>query len=181
MVSEIFEERPFKRSPITQTIVDRLRQLGEGETVSFAELSELVHQKISASSPYWQSAKHICLRDYEMIVERLSTDAAIRLKNGEISKHATGHHLKKLKSSSKKLRNHNETVDASRLDQEGMARYCTAKLYADMTDAMVAKSTQKKIEKRSSQLNPGEEIDKQSFLEDMATLWQRAKSRKPAS
>lgn len=168
--TELFQQERYKTSPITQAIIDRFRQLAEGETVSFQELSELAHTRIRAGTNYYQSAVKIVLRDYGIVVTRLSEDFAVRVQNSEISKLATNTHLRRLKGSTKKLAARVDAVDVSKLDRDGVNRYVQAQTYAAMTETLISKKTQKEIEQRVAS-NPLNGIDKEETMKLLAGLW----------
>lgn len=167
----VHQEQRWQRSPITQAIVDRLRSMAEGDMVFFAELSDITHASITASNSYWQSAVNIVLKDYGVVVKRLNSECAVRLKNSEISKYSTSEHLKKLKGSTKKLTKQVDVVDIAQLNREQLNQYATAQSYAAMTQSLTSNPVKQEIERQSTQFNPNQLLDKDLLLKALNGLW----------
>ena len=173
----VHREERWKRSPITQTIVDRLRNLKEDEVIDFEELSELTHQRVSASNHYWHSAVRIVQKEYQIVVKPLTSyTGARRLTNDEISKISTTEHLKKLKSSTRKMSKQVDTVVVERLDRERLNEYANARSYEAMTKALTSKPVNREIERQSTQFNPTNELANTALLKALAGLWKKPKS-----
>lgn len=170
----VHEEQRWRRSPITEAIVQRLRAMQEGDLLHLSELSQLCHRQIDVNVSYFRSACDIVRRDYEIVIKPTGNKpykTVSRLKNEEISSFSTNEHIKKLKGSSKKLVKQVETVDISRLDRNGMNEYASAQAYAAMTEAITSKPMHKEIERRSTQWNPNELVDQDALMNALAGLW----------
>lgn len=180
MTVSVHKEERWQRSPITDAIVQRLRSMKEGDLVHFSELSYVCHQEIDVNTSYFRSACNIVQKEYQMIVKPTGTrpyKTIVRLKNEEISDRSTQDHLRKLKSSTRKMTGEVDTVDISRLDRNGMNQYASAQAYAAMTNAITSKPLQKEIQRRSSQWEPDQLVDNNELMKALANVWKKPENK----
>lgn len=174
MTAEIFKQRIGARSIVTSDLVRRIREMSEGETVTYAEFSEACAYDVEKGThrSSLESAMRIAQRDFGIVLECVHGVGYQRLPNDRISEHAKRKHHKRLVEDNKRYRLKLESVDDSKLEGNDRHDFYSAQAHLAIREAVASKATEKQIQKASvTQGDPNAFMDVNAIVKALKGLW----------
>jgi hypothetical protein len=155
-----------KRSPITQQLVQRLRDLKEGEFITYEELVEVAACDIRGRQRYFlEAAIKIAEAEYSVSLVCEHNKGYRRLLNAEISKHANSIHSKRMRSDTASYRRKVECVNPKKLTHSQRVEYGLSMAYIDLRETVFSPESSLMLRQKVIK-SPEQMLDKQKLLED---------------
>jgi hypothetical protein len=165
--TEVSKEQRGKLSPITQQLVQRLRNLQPGEFISYEVLSQVANCDVYKKCNYFlRKAIAVVESDYGIVLSNERYKGYIRLKNEEIDKYANKLHKRRLKGDTQRYRSKIECVDSSKLTLTQRIEHGLAIAQVALREAATSKSFEQQTRKKLAS-SPEQSLNMDALLEDM--------------
>ena len=168
--TQVSTEQVGRRSPVTQQLIQRLRDLCVGEFISYGELSAIANCDITGKyRHYLSTAVSAVESEYSVVVVCKPKEGFVRLRNEEIAKHANTLHRKRLASDTQRYRSKVECIDSSRLTLTQRIEHGLALAQIGLREMTTDKPFEQETRKRLAQ-SPENRLNIDALLSDMRSF-----------
>lgn len=164
---EAYQEIAFQRSPITQQLIQFLRNVSVGDIVTYKDLNEVACCDIQKKNRHFlDNALDIVSKDYGILFRCVYGKGFIRLDNSQISKYANHRHISRLKEDTKRYQQKLNCVDTSILSSVERQEYTLAVLHVNVRSALGNPQFNNTVRKELAQ-SPEQQINKAKLIEQL--------------
>lgn len=167
MEATVHKEQRFKRSPITQQLVQHLNTLPEGGFTSYKDLNNVAQCDVQFKKRYYlTTACRILTQDHGKVFKADTNRGIVRVANSEIDHHANAVYIGRLKSNSKQYQTVIDCVDTERLDADGWKEHRYAIAMSGMLSMVASPKVHREIKKQTAQ-QPHEFLSREAMIEKL--------------
>ncbi|MEO1208884.1 MAG: hypothetical protein AAFX78_05000 [Cyanobacteria bacterium J06638_20] len=165
----VHHEEQFKRSPVTDQLIDFLKKIPEGGKVPYGEMCALVHVDVQRKCRHFlDSARLVLVQEYNMVFVSERNYGLTRLRNEEIAGYANRLHKRRLKQDTKRYKEKLEAVDPQKLSGSAAHDYHAGIIIASLREVITSKPVERKIQQSSQGTPP--QVDEDGLLKQIKSL-----------